>query len=176
MDSPVPSYQYFGFTPGGPTLDAGLSEVETSSIAAFLEEIFSDDSGYCILHWNGVFVPMSFKYDISVCFEDWVEILRHLSAPSDEPLRVAFPSNTFRVDWVLRVEQAGEVVVIDADWHTVLGGVEQALRRVSPVRYPASMVESEVRKLLRVVVEVALGVSGVEHVEGFDDVIAVIRQ
>lgn len=144
------SYQHFELICGCPeTLSLGAQR-ETLSLSSALEEVFPAGTGLCVMQWNGIFIPLSYKYDISwsvVDALDMVEQLANTSQPRE--IQVSFPSNTFRTDWQVVADK--EVVSIEPVWHSVLGGLAELLNERSPLCVPLAGFLSEWRHLFSVV-------------------------
>lgn len=94
---------------------------ESLSINEILQDMFLSDTEYCILWWNHICIPLSYKYDVSVIFDDIVYMFKEVLNHKSGSLKIDWPSNTFRTDWNLSWNDRGEVM-ISTIWSDVLGG------------------------------------------------------
>lgn len=124
-------------------VDAQDSE---STLTAAIERAYPLETEDAYLNWHGVRIALSYKYDISVIVEDVIEMLESLNAPTGE-LAIAWPSNTFRTDWVLRWSRAQ--LHCAATWECVAGGVETLLNQARPLEMPVRDFVAEWGELAR---------------------------
>lgn len=100
-----------------PPTQPGVKEPEDTSLGEALESCFPDMMDGAGLLWNGVSVPFSYKYDLSIIVHDVVTLVRWLRTSTQGTFSICWPSNTFRTDWQLAV--AGGQVQITAYWESV---------------------------------------------------------
>jgi hypothetical protein len=111
-----------------PPTQPGIKDPEDTSLGEALESCFPCLLDGARLHWNGVPVPLSYKYDLSIIVHDVVDLVQWLRTGTQGSLSICWPSNTFRTDWQLAV--AGGRVQITAYWESVSaqdGPLEDAL-------------------------------------------------
>jgi len=161
-------YHHFELICGRPeTLEPGPQN-EVLSLWSSLEDVFRADTGLCTMQWNGIFVPLSYKYDVGWILLDAVAMVERLVADDkDLDLDVLFPSNGFHVAWHLS-RRSGEIS-IDAEWRSVIGGLADLLRERTPLKVESERLISEWRHLFAVVVR-AVEASRLDpsRIEGFD--------
>ena len=103
--------------PGQPDYYKGL-KVKAEDLSAAIEEVYPMDAMDAILVWNGLPVSLNYKYDISVCIEEILDLVFFLKMPVSSTKEIMFPSNTFLVEWKLNVNV--ESVTIKANWHSAV--------------------------------------------------------
>lgn len=165
-------YQHFELICGCPETLSPQTPDERMSLSDALEEVFPAGTGLCVMQWNGLFVPLSYKYDVSWILADALDMVERFDAEQEPTsFNVSFPSNTFRVDW--RVVADEGTVSIDPVWHSVLGGLSELLRERSPLSVPLSSFLAEWRHLFAVVLR-AIQESGLrsEYVDDYDRLVA----
>ena len=144
------SYQHFELVCGHPETHGPSTVVDQLSMSDALEEVFLTDTNLLIMQWNGVFVPLSYRYDVSWIIVEAVEMVEKLiAAPDGTVVDVRFPSNTFNVGWEITVR--ARELSIEATWDSVIGSLTDLLRARSPLRIGLADFTSEWRHLFAVV-------------------------
>lgn len=121
---------------------------EDRSLSDALQTVFVTNTEDLLLCWNAVYVPLSYRYDFSFLIEDVVDLCTAIRASASGSRQIAWPTNTFRVDWTLR--WAGESLSIDSSWETVLGGTEALLNSRSSVSLATSAFLAEWKRPLQI--------------------------
>jgi hypothetical protein len=116
---------------GQPRANRGISVV-AADLADALEMCFPLDAADAVVHWGGVPIELSYKYDVSVIVEDVIELVD--SCLRGRSLKTRFGSNTFNAEWTIRVE--GDSIGITAQWHSVSGNKEELLNQVPTLVVP----------------------------------------
>ncbi|WP_208178664.1 hypothetical protein [Hymenobacter negativus] len=117
-----------------PPTQPGAKEPEDTSLGEALESCFPYLLDGARLHWNGVPVPLSYKYDLSIVVHNVVGLVRQLRTVTQGSFSICWPSNTFHASWL--VEMAAGRVRVTASWHSVSaqdGPLEEALNAVPVV-------------------------------------------
>lgn len=96
-----------------------------ATIGEAIESIFPLLTEFAILIWNGVYIPLNYKYDVSEIFDDIVELVTCVALAPEGKLLVSWPSSTFRARWAL--SWSSREITIHASWDSVIGGTEQLL-------------------------------------------------
>jgi hypothetical protein len=106
----------------------------SSTINEILQDIFPLCTESCILYWNHVCVPIGYKYDISVIFDDIVCMVEEILNNETGDLCIHWPSSTFRTDWMLLWDAS--TIAIESTWEGVMGGrlVENMLNSVGKLK------------------------------------------
>jgi hypothetical protein len=132
---------------------SSLDDVEDISTA--IEAVFPTETEDAILVWNGVYVPINYKYDISVIYREIMDLVRFLLTGDSASTRIEWPSNTFRACW--DIERLGESIRISSVWYSVAGGLEETLNQRSIVELPRSQFLAEWKILLRKLIDALEG-------------------
>ena len=101
-----------------------------ASVGEAIETIFPLLTEFAVLVWNNVYVPLNYKYDISVIFDDIVLLVHSLVEGEHGEFSIEWPSNTFHAKW--RLSWTAEEVTVKGSWKSVIGGTE-ALLNAAPV-------------------------------------------
>lgn len=110
---------------------------DIDSVASLIESVFPMATEDAILCWNGVRVPLSYRYDLSCMVEDLVFMLDCiLENPTDGEADVLWGSSSFRADW--KLSWKAEEVTVFSNWYSVSGNVESALQESGSIVLPVS--------------------------------------
>ncbi len=169
------TYQHFQLICGQPGVNDVPLPGERLSMSDALEDLFSADSGLLVMQWNGIFVPLDYKYDVSWILSDVLGMLEQLmDAQEGDPISVSFPSNGFNADWSIMV--AGSSAVVSADWRQVKGSLLGLLTDRSPLTFELRRFLDEWLALLHIVVR-SLNTAGFgsQHVYDYDRLVNVLN-
>lgn len=100
-----------------PPTQPGVKEPADTNLGEALESCFPYLLDGARLHWNGVPVPLSYKYDLSIIVHDVVDLVRQLRTGTQGNFSLCWPSNTFQASW--SVEIAAGRVRVTASWYSV---------------------------------------------------------
>jgi hypothetical protein len=155
----------FWIQASSPRVTSAAEPEDTDDLWGALEAAFPLQTEYAFVVWNHVFVPLSYKSDLSIMATDIVEMLDALLAHDRGSHRIAWPSSSFRVDWTL--EWNGQQLSVEATWESVLGRVERLLAETGGLQIERQQFLGEWRPLLGRLHEalIACGYDE-EHVEG----------
>lgn len=123
-----------------------INEEEVMNLEDAIESIFPLETEYLILIWNNIFIPLSYKYDISIMILDFIKIYNFLNDNKIEKLEIHWASNTFASIW--RMEKNNDYVRIKSEWKTVNGGTEDKLNKFSDITISKILLIEEIRKLM----------------------------
>jgi len=132
-------------------LSAG--ECGGDDFSTVLQGVFAESTEYAVLIWNRVPVLLSYKYDVSVIFEDILDLLEDVIGSDSGAFDFEWPSDTFRASWSLR--WSGPDLSIDSKWYSVTGGIEEALNARMSLSVSKAGFLSEWKRLLEVVLDSA---------------------
>ena len=90
-----------------------------------IESVFPMETEAAFLGWKHVFVPLSYKYDLSLMVDDAVNVIEQMRRADVGRTRIDWPSSNFAARWDLRWSDG--MTTIDAEWHRVVGGLERIL-------------------------------------------------
>lgn len=158
------TYQYFELICGRPDTSPVPGNGDPQSLSDALEDVFSSESGLLVMQWNGLFVPLSYKYDVSWMTRDAIGMVEQLMDGAHE-VEVNFPSSGFNADWRVLVE--GDRVVVHAEWRDVVGSLLDLLRDRSPLTYDRDAFVAEWQNLFSVV-QTAIDFAGLDRALVYD--------
>lgn len=78
-----------------------VTSEDASTLEEAIESIFPRETEDAILVWSNVYIPLSYKYDLSTIVVDVLNMLQQLLASEDGEWSVEWPSNTFAMRWQL---------------------------------------------------------------------------
>jgi hypothetical protein len=100
-------------------------DAEDQSLSDAIQTVFPLEAEYALIVWNWIYIPLNYKYDVSLIVDDLIELVEAISMNSNGKRVIMFPSNTFSATW--DIEWNTETITIDAEWHSVLGNTEAML-------------------------------------------------
>lgn len=133
---------------------------EDTNLDEAVETIFPLRTESAFMVWRGVHIPLGYKYDLSVMLNDILDMLERLGAEASGRHTVSWPSNTFSVEW--NMKWRGEVLEIDAEWHSLAGDTEKILKNRENIAVEKDSFIAEWKKPLENIVE-ALTSSGYDE-------------
>jgi hypothetical protein len=119
---------------------------EDESIEDAIESIFTLDSEYAFIIWNHIFIPISYKCDVSVMINDIIIMVNEIEKNVTGTLEIHWPSNTFSAVWEMKNDPAD--IWIDATWNNTLGGLLEILRTRASVNLPKAVFCYEWKKII----------------------------
>jgi len=123
------------------------------SVGELIENIFPQSNDCFYIKWNNIDVSLSYKYDLSIIFDDIVYIVKFLESQGDF-LQMTFPSNTFDVIW--NIKKDDNIIIITSQWNTVLSHNEEILNENPILRVDLNLFQKELSKLLNFVYEIII--------------------
>jgi len=93
--------RYFSIQSGNPYFDMAKLLPNSKTLDECLEDVVSLETEDAYLNLNGNRFAISYKYDLSVFFDDLLEMVFLLKSKKAGQLQQFWPSNTFNVDWQL---------------------------------------------------------------------------
>ena len=139
-----------------------------------IESIFPLENEYAFLIWNHIFIPLSYKYDVSKMIKDIILLVRESVKRKEGRIVINWPSNTFSSSWI--VEFGSNEIEIRAIWNEVLGELKDLLNRKDVLRIERQeFIEKWTRLLL--VVKNKLEKAGYDstNLEDFNELEELIR-
>ncbi len=116
-----------------------------------IESIFPLYSENAIMVWNNLFIPLSYKYDLSLMIIDVMNMLNSLILRNEGYLTIHWPSNTFRSNWNLNWSQ--DKLRINSEWESVVGNIEDKLNSVASLELDKYMFVREWKGLLNMILK-----------------------
>jgi hypothetical protein len=127
-----------------------ISDYEKSddfNIEDFIQEVFPLETEYAFIIWNHIYIPVSYKYDISLMILDFVKIRDFITNNTAEKIKIYWASNTFRSEWDIKMQ--GEKIVVYSKWYQTLGMVESLLNEFNTVEISTLDFLEEVEKIIK---------------------------
>lgn len=125
-------------------IHSGRSEIDDAVFESF--DMHTEDA--CIV-WNRVYIPLSYKYDISVILRDILNIIVTLTASTSGAFVNRFPSDTFQCMWSFK--WTADDLRIEAVWNGLNGSLENFEALSTEISVSRSCFIGEWLELLRVV-------------------------
>lgn len=137
---------------------SSLVSPDDSSLGEAIETIFPLRTDFALLVWNNVYVPLTYKYDISMMITDIISMLASVVARDEGSITVFWPSNTFSTRWILTWSSTDLSII--TTWESVIGGTESMLNKVPSLNIDRNTFLLEWRPLLCKIKESILITSG----------------
>jgi hypothetical protein len=101
-----------------------IRDKDDSTLCDAIQSIFPLENEYGFVIWNHIFIPVSYKYDISIMINDIIYIVNSVKQGAGA-FELHWASNTFSSIW--KIEYSAQAVKIESEWTCVLGGLEGLL-------------------------------------------------
>jgi hypothetical protein len=121
---------------------------EDEHIGDAMQTVFPMWTEEAYMVWNGIHIPMSYKYTFSFLIQDALMILEALSRETSGALTNHWPSDDFSAMWHMKWDIRN--VDIQAEWETVLGGTVALLNARPTVSIEKGAFISEWKQVLGV--------------------------
>lgn len=130
---------------------------DDATLTDAIQTVFPMDTENAVLAWNNIYVPLSYKYDLSVMTDDIVQLCEEMLASPHGVRLVHWPSNTFTASW--EFVWSSEVVAVKARWACVTGCLESMLSSKPSISIPVEDFVAEWKRPLEVI-RAALDLAG----------------
>jgi hypothetical protein len=124
----------------------GIKDDNDSNIEDAIETIFPSNTEYAFLIWNNIFIPLSYKYDISKMINDFIFLEKFIDS-NEEEINIYWASNTFSSIWKLQKKQ--NMIKIQSKWNCVLGSLIDLLNTKSEIVVDSKQLNMELYKMLK---------------------------
>jgi hypothetical protein len=131
-------------------------EEDSTELNEILQDLFPFPTEFCFLIWNHVYIPLDYKYDISIILDDIVHLFREILENESGELYIAWPSNTFRTEWTMAWD-AVDITITTAWWCVIGHCLEDVLNKVNVLKINKVDFLREWKMLLMKIVEVVSG-------------------
>lgn len=133
-----------------------FDDIEISNdinLEELIQEIFPLDTEYAFIIWNNIFIPLSYKYDVSLMVLDFIKIRNFIKDNTSKSLDIHWASNTFRSEWhIMITEEADyEYIVINAKWYQTHGRLENLLNDYNSIKIGLNIFGEELEKIINFV-------------------------
>jgi hypothetical protein len=129
---------------------SGEYDPDDETLDESVETCFLLNTEMALIVWQGVFIPLHYKYTISTILLDILNMLQILLDKQDGVLDLTWPSNDFNTRWVMSWQD--DILTIDAEWNSVLGRVENILNKLDTLHLSKSEFIYEWKALLEVII------------------------
>ena len=119
---------------------------DDENLGMAIETVFPLETEIAFVVWNSIYVPLSYKYDVSILTEQVLWLHDQLMAAEEGKLLFDWPSNTFATRWT--VAWKGDALRIDSRWSGVRGGLLDLLNGQPTVEIGRQAFFAEWRALL----------------------------
>lgn len=118
-----------------------------ATLGEAIETMFPLLTEFAIIIWNNVYVPITYKYDVSIIINDVIEMVTAIGDRETGLMTIDWPSNTFQARWALT--WTANNVTINSSWGSVIGGTEALLNAASTLTIEKEAFLAEWGNLLR---------------------------
>jgi hypothetical protein len=125
------------------------------SLSDALQTVFPMYTEYMVMAWNQAFIPLSYKYDVSLMVDDIVILCNDLLKNKEGHRRICWPSNSFAAVWDVKWDSFA--VAVNAQWSRVHGGTEAILRSKQSVSVPQADFLAEWKRPLEIATKALCG-------------------
>jgi hypothetical protein len=120
-----------------------------ATLSDAIQSMFPLLTEFAIIVWNDVYVPITYKLDVSLIINDVVEMVGSIANQQTGTLTIDWPSSTFRARWTLT--WAANELSINSTWDSVIGGAEALLNAAPALTIEKTAFLAEWANLLRLV-------------------------
>jgi len=124
-------------------------DLDDETLSDAVQSVFPMGTERAILVWNNMYVPLGYKYDLSLMVDDVIGLLEVMMASSQSKRRVSWASNTFASVW--DIEWGSGKVSVQTQWNRVVGGTESILMGKPSVSVPEEDFLAEWKRPLEIV-------------------------
>jgi len=125
-------------------------DADDTNLSDAVQTVFPLEAECALLAWNWIYVPLTYKYDLSVMIDDVIGLIDSMLAEPSGNRTIQWPSNTFAATW--KIEWGGGITTVEAEWISVLGETEAMLARKPKVVLNSSEFVGEWRRPLEVII------------------------
>jgi hypothetical protein len=143
-----------------------------SDLSEAIETVFPMVTEDAILVWNRSYIPISYKYDLSVMIDDLLPLLTALLEKRSGRHQVFFGSDTFSTEWHLVWTE--ESLSISAQWQSVVGHLEAITSDCGSLEIPTGDFLSEWKEMLkRIITALETSSLSMDDMEGYESMIKI---
>lgn len=153
----------------------GIFDPEDENLHDAIETVFPFYTEYAILKWKSVYIPIDYKYDLSLMVTDIIHMLKKIRTANKGRLDTFWASDTFANHWHL--EWMDDTLTVSAQWNSVLGHTEDLLNQMGSITISKQSFLYEWKKVLGNIID-GLKFSGYheKNLEGMDSFIYEYQQ
>jgi len=124
----------------------GLFDPNDSTLEEALETIFPLETEYAFLVWDHIFIPLSYKYDISIMIGDLIRIFHFIKDENERSIEIHWGANTFATIW--SIVKLPSFLIIKSTWFDTLGRLKDVLNNNSEIKVDALHLAHEIKVML----------------------------
>lgn len=99
---------------------------EDTNLEEAIESIFPLENEYAFIIWDNIFIPLSYKYDVSTIINDVITLVDELETNINGEIEIHWASNNFAAVWEISYNK--DIVWLSSKWNDVLGkGIKETL-------------------------------------------------
>lgn len=129
---------------------SGEYNSEDKNLDECIETSFLLHTEMAIIEWQGIFIPLSYKYSISTILFDILMMLQALLDKQSGELDITWPANDFRTRWIISWQDDG--LIIRANWECVIGKTEGLLNSLESLNINKHEFIYEWKALLNIII------------------------
>ncbi len=101
--------------------------------------------------WNNIYIPLSYKYDISYMMDDILNMLEYIQKNEVGEMSISWLPDTFRTDW--RLKWDSNKINVVAKWENTMGDLERILNQKNSISISKSDFINEWKGILECVMD-----------------------
>lgn len=142
-----------------------------ATLSDAMQTVFPLEAECAVMSWNWIHVLLTYGNDLSMMVDDVLSLVDRMLSEPNGTQTIAWPSNTFASTW--RIEWNGDTTTVNADWLSVLGGVEHLLTDKSRIVVETGEFVSEWKRPLELITAALAGAGYGANLPGLDRLRAV---
>jgi hypothetical protein len=123
-------------------------DADDASLSDAVQTVFPMVTESMIMVWSGVYIPLGYKYDVSLMVDDIIDLCNDILLTKEGRRCVHWPSNTFAAVWDVAWDSSA--VTVNAQWSRVVGGMEAMLASKSSISVPRADFLAEWKRPLEI--------------------------
>jgi hypothetical protein len=124
-----------------------VHDVEDENIEEALQTIFPLDTELAFLRWNYFYIPLSYKYDISIIIMDFIKLYEFIYDDDSDYLLINWTSSSFLSRWDVYKDNDNNIR-IQSKWDAVLGNLKGLLNDDGETLINTNELGGEIKKLI----------------------------
>jgi hypothetical protein len=112
----------------------GIRNEDDKNMDEAIESIFPLHNEYAFIIWNHIFIPLTYKYDVSIMINDIIHLMTTMRVKQAGKEDINWASDTFSSSWAIHFDL--DKVRIKATWYDVLGKVTDLLQASNEIEVP----------------------------------------
>ena len=96
-----------------------------TTLEGALQDVFEYPTEDLWICWNGSFIPVGYKYDLSWMIDELQDLIECLVSKTEGQHRAEFSSDTFMVNWSLSWKE--DALRVTSEWKSITGSCQDKL-------------------------------------------------